>query len=182
VKESELIQGCLREDRACQYQLFQNYAGMMKSTALRIVRNDAEAEDVLQDAFIKIFKNLGKFEGRSSLYSWIKRIVVNVALRHISKSMIKNELSGLETLPDSPTEPDVLSSMNEAQLMELVMRLPDGYRIVFTLNAIEGYSHAEIGEMLNIQEVTSRSQLLKARIWLQKELLKIENYNIKMAR
>jgi DNA-directed RNA polymerase specialized sigma24 family protein len=74
--------------------------------------------------------------------------------------------------------PEVFNTLNEAQLMQLVYNLPDGYRVVFSLNVIEGYSHAEIGEMLGIQEVTSRSQLMKARILLQKEILKIENYNL----
>jgi RNA polymerase sigma factor (sigma-70 family) len=178
VNENDLIQGCIREDRNSQYYLFNKYAGMMKSTALRIVKTDAEAEDILQEAFIRVFDNLAKFEGRSSLQSWIRKIVVNESLKHIKKSMIKNEISGLEVLPDGVSMPEVFNTLNEEQLMQLVYNLPDGYRIVFSLNVIEGYSHAEIGEMLGIQEVTSRSQLMKARILLQKEILKLENYNL----
>ncbi len=178
MNEIDLIKGCINEDRDCQYYLFNKYAGMMKSTSLRIVKTDSEAEDIIQESFIKVFDNLKKFEGRSSLQSWIRKIVVNESLKHIKKSMIKNEISGLEVLPDSVTLPEVMDTLNEEQLMKMVQNLPDGYRIVFSLNVIEGYSHAEIAEMLGVQEVTSRSQLMKARIQLQKEILKIENYNL----
>ena len=174
--EQELVKGCLRENRKCQQEVFQRYAGKMLLVCLRYARHRMEAEDILQDAFIKVFDNIEKFEFKGSFEGWIRRIVVNTALKNYSKKSYKNEQIGLESYPDIPMEPSIYSNLHREELMGLVKKLPDGYRIVFNLYAIEGYSHKEISEMLDIQESTSRSQLVKARRMLQvmiQELQKI---------
>jgi RNA polymerase sigma factor (sigma-70 family) len=167
VTERELIQGCIREDRQCQQELFVRYAGKMLAVCLRYTRHEMEAEDILQDAFIKVFDNIAKFEFKGSLEGWIRKIAINTALKNYSKKGFKQEQIGMENPPDMAQEPDIYAHLQEEELLRLVSRLPDGYRLVFNLYAIEGYGHKEIAEMLGIQESTSRSQLVKARKMLQ---------------
>ena len=172
--EKELIKGCIRENRKCQQEVFRRYAGKMLVVCLRYARHRMEAEDILQDAFIKVFDNISKFESKGSFEGWIRRIVINTALKHFSKKSFKSEQIGIEHYPDLPIEPTIYSHLGEEEILKLVAQLPEGYRIVFNLYAIEGYSHKEIAKMLGIQESTSRSQLVKARKWLQSQVLKLQ--------
>ena len=174
VTEKQLIKGCIREDRYCQQQLFKQYAGKMFSVCLRYTRHEMEAEDVLQDAFIKVFDNIGKFEFKGSFEGWIRRIVVNTALKNYSKKSFKQEQIGLENHPELPMEPDIYKHLEEEALLGIIAKLPEGYRLVFNLYAIEGYSHKEIADMLGIQESTSRSQLVKARKMLQSMIIDLQ--------
>ncbi len=139
----------------------------MLVVCLRYARHEMEAEDILQDSFIKIFDNISKFEFKGSFEGWIRRIVINTALKHYSKKSFKQEQIGVDAHPDFPLEPDAYAHLNEEELLNLIAKLPDGYKVVFNLYAIEGYSHKEISDMLGIQESTSRSQLVKARKMLQ---------------
>ena len=170
--EYELIQGCLREDRSAQRELFNRYAGKMMTVCLRYARHRMEAEDLLQDAFIKIFDNMHSFEGKGSFEGWIRRIVVNTALKNISRHSFQKEGIGLEGVLESSEDPSVFSQLSEQELLNLISSLPNGYRVCFNLYVIEGFSHREIGEMLKIEESTSRSQLVKARNMLQNMVLK----------
>lgn len=172
--EKELIQGCIQEKRHCQQEVFRLYAGKMLTVCLRYTRHRMEAEDILQDAFIKVFDNISKFGFKGSFEGWIRRIVINTALKNHSKKSYKNEQIGVDHYPDLPIEPTIYSHLEEEELLKLVARLPDGYRMVFNLYAIEGYSHREIADLLNIQESTSRSQLVKARKWLQTQVVKLQ--------
>ena len=169
--EKELIEGCIREDKSCQKALFLQYAGKMLTVCRRYARHQAEAEDMLQDAFIKIFANLKQFNYQGSFEGWIRKIVVNNALKNIKKSSFKKEQIGVETLPENSTEPLIFSQLNEEVLLKLIKELPDGYRFVFNLYAIEGFSHQEIAEKLGIEASTSRSQLVKARKLLQNKII-----------
>lgn len=169
-----MILGCIREDRDCQLEVFQRYSGKMLSVCLRYARHQMEAEDILQDAFIKVFDNLEKFQHKGSFEGWIRRIVVNTALKNFQKSSVKNERIGLEDYEDQALEPEVISNMGEKEILKLISQLPDGYRHVFNLYVIEGYSHKEIGELLSIGESTSRSQLVKARKILKNQILKLQ--------
>ncbi len=169
--EKELIEGCIREDKSCQKALFLQYAGKMLTVCRRYARHQAEAEDMLQDAFIKIFANLKQFNYQGSFEGWIRRIVVNNALKNIKKSSFKKEQIGVETLPENSTEPLIFSQLNEEVLLNLIKELPDGYRFVFNLYAIEGFSHQEIADKLGIEASTSRSQLVKARKLLQNKII-----------
>ncbi len=139
----------------------------MMAVCLRYARSREEAEDLLQDAFIKVFDGIGDFQFKGSLEGWIRKITVNTALRHYKRSSFRPEHNGVEWDIEMAEEPDVYGQLEEEDLMRLIARLPDGYRVVFNLYAIEGYSHKEIADMLGIQESTSRSQLVKARKMLQ---------------
>jgi RNA polymerase sigma-70 factor (ECF subfamily) len=176
VTEKEIIQGCIQERRECQQEVFRRYAGKMLAVCMRYARHQMEAEDVLQDAFIKVFDHVHQFQFKGSFEGWIRRIVVNTALKNFDRKSFSHEQLGIEPHDDQGVEPTVYDHLHEEELLALIAKLPDGYRMVFNLYAIEGYSHAEIAEMLGIQESTSRSQLVKARKMLQimvTDLLKI---------
>lgn len=138
----------------------------MYAVCLRYARTPADAADMLQEGFIKVFTKLDQYHFQGSFEGWIRRIMVNTALRTYQKQRFDMEHSGFEVMPDQAVEPDALSKLSEAELMSLIGKLPDGYRVIFNLVAIEGYSHAEVAGVLGIQESTSRSQLTKARRWL----------------
>jgi len=174
VSELDLVKGCLRENQHCQAEVFRRYAGKMLTVCLRYARHRMEAEDLLQDAFIKIFDNIGQFESKGSLEGWIRRIVVNTALKKYQQKSFKDESIGIAEGYDLSLEPSIYSDLHEEELLNLIARLPDGYRVVFNLYAIEGYSHHEIAEMLDIEESTSRTQLLKARKMLQQRIMDLQ--------
>ena len=142
----------------------------MYAVCLRYARSTSDAADILQEGFVKVFTKLDQFQFQGSFEGWVRRIMVNTALRAYQRQRFDHESSGYEHLPESPVDPDAVSNLSEAELLRLISRLPDGYRVVFNLVAIEGYSHAEVAELLNIQESTSRSQLTKARRWLGEQL------------
>lgn len=170
VTEKDLIEGCIREDRDCQKEVFSRFAGKMLAVCLRYSRNRMEAEDILQDSFIKVFDNLEKFKFNGSFEGWIRRIVINTALKHFDRKRFTHEQVGLEVSPDQGIDPAIYSHLQSEELMRLVAALPEGYRLVFNLYAIEGYAHKEIADILGIQESTSRSQLVKARKMLQTQI------------
>ena len=139
----------------------------------RYARNSADAEDILQDSFIKVFDKIYQFKSEGSFEGWIRRIVVNTALKKYSLRRYEKEVPGYEVTDrdESILEPSGYGHWTEKDLLALVNNLPDGYRIIFNLYVIEGYQHDEIAAMLNIQPGTSRSQLVKARNMLQKQIL-----------
>lgn len=139
----------------------------MYAVCLRYARHELEAQDMLQEGFIKVFEKLPGFRSEGSLEGWVRRIMVNTAINHYRKVSFKNERFGLENLPEEPVNAQALEQLGESELLAMVASLPDGYRMVFNLYAIEGYDHAEIAEMLGCGESTSRSQLSKARKLLQ---------------
>jgi RNA polymerase sigma factor (sigma-70 family) len=165
----------MREEATCQKELFNRYAGRMLGVCSRYARNHADAEDILQDAFIKVFEKIHQFKFEGSFEGWVRRIMVNTALKKYSLRRYAKELSGYE-IKDRDAEglePSAYAHLTQKDLMELINKLPDGYRIIFNLYVIEGYQHDEIAEMLGIQSGTSRSQLVKARTMLQKQILKL---------
>lgn len=166
--ERELVEGCLHGDRRCQGSLYQRYAGRMYALCLRYARHELEAQDLLQEGFIRVFEKLPGFRMEGSLEGWIRRIMVHTAINHYRRKSFTHERFGLEHLPESPVEGHALEQLGEKEMLAMVASLPDGYRHVFNLYAIEGYDHAEIAEMLGCGESTSRSQLSKARRMLQR--------------
>jgi RNA polymerase sigma-70 factor (ECF subfamily) len=150
----------------------------MYYVCLRYARHASEAQDMLQDGFIKVFDNIGSFKSNGSFEGWIRRIVVTTALNYCRKSSFKQEQIGIEDYQDTVVKSKAVSNLGEKELLALIQKLPDGYRMVFNLYVIEGYSHKEKGERLNVTESTSRSQLAKSRKWMQNELekLKITNH------
>ena len=174
--EDELIRGCLQEDAPCQKEVFNRYASRMLGVCNRYARNSADAEDILQDAFIKVFDKIYQFKFEGSFEGWIRKIVVNTALKKYSLRRYEKEVSGYEITDrdERPMEPSAYGHLTEKDLLVLINNLPDGYRLIFNLYIIEGYQHDEIAAMLNIQPGTSRSQLVKARNMLQKQILQLQ--------
>ncbi len=172
--EYEIINGCLNDNIKCQRMLFEQYAGKMLAVCLRYTKTKMEAEDVLQEAFLRIFKYIHQFKFEGSFEGWLRRIVVNSALKNISKKRINfSEMTDYNQV-SATIEPYAYSNLGEDVILKLISQLPEGYRLVFNLNVIEGFSHEEIGNMLSIQASTSRSQLVKARKILQNKILNIQ--------
>ena len=170
MNEEALIKACLSGSAQHQRILYEQYAGKMYAVCLRYARSTADAADMLQEGFVKVFTKLDQYHFQGSFEGWIRKIMVNTALRTYQRQRFDMEQSGYETMPDKPVEPDAIALMTEEELLKLIAQLPDGYRVIFNLVAIEGYSHAEVAQTLGIQESTSRSQLTKARKWLSEQL------------
>ena len=173
-RETELIEGCRRKERAAQKAIYEQMAGKMFSLCCRYIKGRMEAEDVLVTAFTKVFDRVDQFKGEGSFEGWVRKIIVNEALSYLRK----NKSMYLETdLEAADREPDLdhLGNQLEADyLLKLVAELPPGYKTVFNMYAIDGYSHKEIAEQLGISENTSKSQLSRARSYLQNKLLELE--------
>lgn len=174
MSDEELIEGCIREDRNVQGLLYKKYSNKMYAVCLRYCNTREEAEDVLQDAFIKIFDKISYFRGDGSFEGWMRRIMVNTALRSRDKRMLKFEPGDLDKVAEPVIPSSVLGEMNVKEIMHEVEQMPEGYRLVFNLNAVEGYNHKEIGEILGINESTSRSQFARARKYLMNLLNKAD--------
>lgn len=174
MSEEELIRGCLRGNAQCQRSLYERFAGKMYAVCLRYARSSSDASDMLQEGFVKVFTKLEQFHFQGSFEGWIRRIMINTALRTYQRQRFNQETTGYENLPEMPVEPDAISALSEAELLKLIAKLPDGYRMVFNMVAIEGFSHAEAADLLGIQESTSRSQLTKARRWLSEQVLLLQ--------
>ena len=174
--DNELINGCIREDESCQRVLFHRYAGKMLGVSQRYARNTMDAEDIVQDAFIKVFDKIRQFKMEGSFEGWIRKIVVNTALKKYTIIRYDKEVSGFELNDrnESATEATAFSHLTEKELLVLINNLPDGYRLIFNLYVIEGYQHEEIATMLGIQPGTSRSQLVKARNMLKNQILQMQ--------
>lgn len=168
-REKSLISACRKGKRSAQKELYEKYNQKMFGVCLGYVKNDFEAEDVLMKAFMKVFDKIDTFKEAGSFEGWIRRIVVNEALGHIRKyHKIKNEEIEKADYEGHFSSNNV--QLEADDLMKLVNALPIGYKTVFNLYAIEGYSHKEIAEKLEITESTSKSQLNRARKALKKSL------------
>lgn len=165
--ERELVHGCLKGETRSQEALYARYARRMYAVCLRYARHELEAQDLMQEGFIRVFEKLKDFRMQGSLEGWVRRIMVHTAINHYRKKSFQPERFGLERLPESPVEAAALSDLSVEELLGMVAQLPDGYRMVFNLFAIEGYDHAEIAALIGCGESTSRSQLAKARRMLQ---------------
>ena len=174
-EELELLRGCLENDRRSQKQLYQTYFKSMFQICLSYSGDRVEAKDILQEAFIKVFTNLEKFDSKNSMEGWIRRIVTNTAIDYFRK---RRRLVFLNEIPDEPDEEEkgsfTLQDLTNDIILRYVKQLPDGARVVFNLFAVEGLPHKEIAEKLNITEGTSKSQYKRARNLLKKWLYEYE--------
>ena len=170
MQDKELIEGALRGEEAASRALFERYAPLLMGVCQRYCRTQAEAEDALQDAFIRLFEKLPMYGFQGSFAGWARRLTVNVALKSYQRKRFSMEQSGIDNLPEAGGAPTAYAELGEQELLRMVQELPDGYRVVFNLYAIEGYSHKEISDKLGIKEASSRSQLLKARKVLQRRI------------
>ena len=170
LSDQQLVEGCLRNEARCQEMLYARYSRRMYAVCLRYARHQLEADDLLQEGFIRVFEKLSSFRMEGSLEGWVRRIMVHTCINHYRKKAFQNERFGMEHLPEQPVASLALERLGQQELLTLIAGLPDGYRLVFNLFAIEGYDHAEIAEMVGCGESTSRSQLAKARRMLQQRL------------
>ena len=172
--ENELIKGCIRQNPICQRMLFEKHAPKMMSVCLRYANDMMEAEDIMQEGFIKVFQYLHQFKFEGSFEGWLRRIIVNTAIRHLEKKKIHFKDIDETSLDAPQLAPYAYAHLGQEDLLKLISQLPDGYRMVFNLHVIEGYSHDEIADMLKIQPGTSRSQLVKARKMLQEQITQLQ--------
>jgi RNA polymerase sigma factor (sigma-70 family) len=175
LNEQELINGCKKGERSFQKALYELYCRKMLVVCLRYSKTTAEAEDILQEAFVKVFQGMSAFRQESKLETWITRIMVNTALNFQRRKLYLFPMVDVEEV-DLPEDEISISGIHFTQLLEMVQGLPQGCQIVFNLFAIEGYNHKEIAEMLGISEGTSKSQYSRARMLLQEKLLKESSY------
>ena len=174
VKETEWIEGCKKQDALAQNELYEHFSAKMYALCCRYIPSKMEAEDVLITAFTKLFERINQFKGEGSFEGWIRRIVVNESLTYLrrNKSMyLETEIEAVDREPDLA---NLENKLEAEDLMTMIGKLPIGYRMVFNLYAIDGYSHKEIAEQLGISENTSKSQLSRARALLQKKLVELE--------
>lgn len=166
-----LITECIKNKRSAQQQLYNAYADTMLTVCYRYTRNIHDAEDVLQIGFVKVFKNIAQFNNQGELGAWIRRIMVNSSLDYIKKHSRYNKELVFEEInlhQVSTDNPDI--KLLAQDIIELIRELPFGYQTIFNLIGVEGYSHAEAAQMLNISEQTSRSQYSRARASLIKQI------------
>lgn len=175
LNENELIEGCRKGNRASQKALYDRFCKKMMVVCLRYSKSSPEAEDILQEGFVKVFQGLEGFRQDAKLETWMTRIMVNTALNHHRKKLYLYPMVDVEEI-DLPQSEVSLSGIHFTQLLEMIQALPQGCQVVFNLFAIEGYSHKEIGELIGISEGTSKSQYARARSLLQDRLLKESNY------
>lgn len=171
ISESDLIAGCIAGDRKMQEELYNRFASKMYAVCLRYANNSDDAQDLLQEGFIKVYKNLHRFRAEGSFEGWIRRVFINSSIEHYRKKQAKlTTVSDKEENTIEDSDISALDSLAERDIINLIQDLSPGYRTVFNLYVIEGYSHREIGELLNISEGTSKSQLARAKSILQKKV------------
>lgn len=169
--DSSLVEKCIKGDARAQRALFDKFAPKMLGVCMRYAKNTEQAEDVLQDGFVKVFTKLSNYSGNGSFEGWIRRIIVNTALDEIRKNVkFQKNVSVDEVDYKLELDSHILEGLAAQDLMKIVNELPDGYRIVFNMFAIEGYSHKDIAMQLNISENTSKSQYSRARAYLKVKL------------
>lgn len=185
-KLKAIVEGCVREERKCQQMIFEMYYGKMMSACLRYISDRDEAQDVLQDGFIKVFNSIAKFDFNGSFEGWVRRIVVNTAIDHIRKKkkdifqvtdheFIMNNYSGEA---DEKENESIYANLKNSEIAEAIQQLSPAYKTVFSMYVIDGYSHQQIADLLNINIGTSKSNLAKARMNLQRILKdKLMNLN-----
>lgn len=165
--ESDLIYGCLNGDRRMQEELYRRFSPRMYAVCLRYAGNAEEAEDILQEGFIKVFKKLDSFRGDGSFEGWIRRIFVNTAIEHFRRKRYLMPVTEKEENTIEGKYTSVLDELSAKDIMALIRELSPGYRTVFNMYVVEGYTHKEIADILGISEGTSKSQLSRAKVILQ---------------
>jgi RNA polymerase sigma factor (sigma-70 family) len=177
----EIVKGCKKGVEAYQKALYDRYASVLLGVSKRYTHNSADAEDVLQDGFIKIFNKIEQYTGAGSIQAWMTKVVVHTAIKkyklsRYSKEFLVTDIAAVSK--DESYETSGYEHLTQKDLLLLINNLPDGYRVVFNMYVIEGYPHDDIAEILGIQASTSRSQLAKAKSWLQKEIFKLQKVAI----
>ena len=175
MSDRQIIEGCARHDRKAQQELYSRYSGFLLGVCMRYVTDKAEAEDILQDSFLKIYFNIKDFSGTGSFIGWLRKVAVNTAITHYHKNLKFRYYVEIEEFTSAETgvtsfEEDFFTS---DELFKVLNELPAGYRMVFNLYAVEGYKHKEIAEMLSIDTNTSKSQYSRAKAVIREKLNKL---------
>lgn len=178
--EKEIIDGCLKNDRKMQKALYEKYASKLYALCMRYAKDRAEADDMLQEGFIKIFTKMEQFSQEHSFEGWIKRIVINTAITHYNQNLKHYYQEDIDEINETEIKKDEIyeAEYSQEELLHIIHGLADGYRMVFNLYAIEGYKHKEISEILGIDVATSKSQFHRAKKIIQErleELSKVKN-------
>jgi RNA polymerase sigma factor (sigma-70 family) len=171
ISESDLIKGCIAGDRRMQEELYSRFSPKMYAVCLRYANNADDAQDLLQEGFIKVYRNLHRFRAEGSFEGWIRRVFVNTSIEHFRKKSTR--LSMVTDKEENTIEDHDITAIHklaEKDIINIIQELSPGYRTVFNLYVVEGYSHKEIGELLGISEGTSKSQLARAKGVLQKKI------------
>jgi RNA polymerase sigma factor (sigma-70 family) len=168
----DIITGCLKGNRRDQELLYRRHAAKLYAVCLQYSGNDEEARDILQEGFIKIFGNLVHYKHEGSFEGWVRRIMVNTALEKYRSKHLLRRVDDIDQIQELDAEPDNddYAGLQAVDLMGIIRELPPKYRMVFNLFGIEGYSHKEISKMMNISEGTSKSNLSRARVILQRRV------------
>ena len=169
-----LLEGYRRGDRKAQENLYKTLASRMMGVCMRYAKDTFEAEDVLQMGFVKVFQKISDFRGEGSFEGWIRRIMVNTAIESYRKNLRNLNLVDIDEVYDQPQNTFDMSGLELKDLLKLVQQLSNGYRLVFNMYVIEGYSHKEIAKLLGITEGASKSQLSRARAILKEKIIKME--------
>ena len=174
--EKDILQGCKEGRHSAQQQLFEKYSSLLLGVCFRYAQSIEEAEDIMQEGFVKIFLNIKSFKGDGSLVAWMRRIMINTAITQFHKMRKHRYHEDINDVRETDLEESTWSEADftDEELYKIMSQMPDGYRIVFNLYAVEGYKHREIAEILKIDENTSKSQYSRARRWLQIRLIKLK--------
>ena len=176
-EELALVKRCLKNDKSAQELLYRRYSAKMFGVCLRYAKNKMDAEDVLQDGFIRVFRYLKDFQGKGSLEGWIRRIIVNTAINYYRANLKRANQQDITDFNKDPNlNNNIIDELTINELLRYIRSLPEGYRIVFNLYIMDGYSHKEIAERLGVSESTSKTQLLRARRALKEKIIKQNEY------
>jgi len=176
LSEEEILEGCMKQKPAAQEALYKKYGARMMAVCMRYAHTTFEAEDIFQDGFVRIFKSIINFSRTGSLEGWMKQIMVNTAINHYHSNKKHYNNDEFDKHFDiHHHDADAISDISAEEITAMISQLADGYRIVFNLFVVEGYSHLEIADMLEISEGTSKSQLSKAKQLLRKMILNLKH-------
>jgi RNA polymerase sigma factor (sigma-70 family) len=176
ISEKDILAGCIKGKQSAQWELYNRYSRLLLAVCNRYAKDLDEAEDILQEGFVKIFLNIKRFKGDGALLAWMRRIMINTAITHYHKTVKHRYHDDLAEVSESKFEEKGWgeSEFTEEELFKVIHQMPAGYRQVFNLYAVDGYKHREIAEILNIDENTSKSQYSMARRWLQERLVQLK--------
>lgn len=167
ISETDLIRGCIAGERRMQQELYDRFSPRMYGVCLRYAGNAEEAQDILQEGFIKVYKKMDSYRGEGSFEGWVRRVFVNTAIEHFRRKTYQQPITEQHENTIEGKNISVLDNLAVKDIMKLIQDLSPGYRTVFNLYVVEGYTHKEIGDMLGISEGTSKSQLSRAKVILQ---------------
>jgi RNA polymerase sigma-70 factor (ECF subfamily) len=175
----EIVKGCIDNDRKCQEMLYHTFSNIMYGVCLSYTKNKDEAKDVLQEGFIKVFKNIHKYNEEKNLEGWVRKIMVNTSIDFYRVRARKNIHINIDNVPDvQMVDYSILEAISANEILNLIQKLPEGAKIIFNLHVLEGYTHDEIANMLDIAEGTSKSQFWRAKKLLQQMLNKVYDKNL----